>query len=233
MTTLDGVDQGDVGRVRAFVRDKKLTYQVALDPRHEVARLFGITGLPATVLVGPDGYIKGVAYGPKEWDGKEARALIASLLSAKEGAGSMKARVLGLTAVLGALGATLANLGCCGAGLLGSAAGLGALGALVPAAAGAWGYETMYVSFAPALAGLATSAWRRRSVGPLALALVGGAGLLLAFHESWDSVRPAQGSRRGGAPCSLRSAVFCRSGSSCSAWAAAPSWRSPCSTRGS
>ncbi|MBI2455709.1 MAG: hypothetical protein HYW08_06105 [candidate division NC10 bacterium] len=44
----------------------------------------------------------------------------------------------------------------------------------------------MYASLALAVAGLATSAWRRRSVGPLALALVGGAGLLLAFHESWD-----------------------------------------------
>lgn len=80
------IDRGDVERVRAFVRDKKLTYPVALDPRHEVARLFGITGLPATLLVGPDGYIKGVTYGPKEWDGKEARALIASLLPAHKGA---------------------------------------------------------------------------------------------------------------------------------------------------
>jgi len=74
------LDQGDVDRVRAFVKDKKLTYPIGLDPRHEVARQFGITGLPATLLVGPDGYLKGVTYGPKEWNGKEARALIESLL---------------------------------------------------------------------------------------------------------------------------------------------------------
>lgn len=80
------IDQGDVERVRAFVRDKKLTYPVALDTRHEAAREFGIIGLPATLLIGPDGYIKGVTYGPKEWDGKEARAVIASLLPAKKGA---------------------------------------------------------------------------------------------------------------------------------------------------
>jgi hypothetical protein len=36
------------------------------------------------------------------------------------------------------------------------------------------------------VAGLATSAWHRRWVGALTLALVGVAGLLLAFHESWD-----------------------------------------------
>jgi len=80
------IDQGDVDRVRAFVKDRKLTYPVGLDPSHEVARRFGITGLPATLLVAPDGYIKGVTYGPKEWDGTEARALIASLLPAKKGA---------------------------------------------------------------------------------------------------------------------------------------------------
>jgi len=80
------IDQGGVERVRAFVKDKKLTFPVALDPQHEVARKFGVTGLPATLLVGPDGYIKGVTYGPKEWDGKEARVLIASLLPARKGA---------------------------------------------------------------------------------------------------------------------------------------------------
>lgn len=74
------IDQGNADGVRAFVKDRKLTYPVALDPRHEAARQFGVTGLPATLLVGPDGYIKGVTYGPKEWDGKEARAVIESLL---------------------------------------------------------------------------------------------------------------------------------------------------------
>ena len=80
------IDQGDAEHVRKFVQDKKLTYPVALDPRHEVAEKFGITGLPATLLVDADGMIKGVTYGPKEWDGKEARALIASLLPRKKGA---------------------------------------------------------------------------------------------------------------------------------------------------
>ena len=67
-----------------------------------------------------------------------------------------------------------------------SGRGLAALSGLLAAAVGAWDYETMYASLALAVAGLATSAWRRRPVGQLALALVGGAGLLLAFHESWD-----------------------------------------------
>jgi hypothetical protein len=44
----------------------------------------------------------------------------------------------------------------------------------------------MYASLTVAVAGLATSAWRRRLAGALLVALVGVAGLLLAFHESWD-----------------------------------------------
>lgn len=74
------LDQGSAEGVRSFVNDKKLTCPVGLDPRHEAARQFGITGLPATLLVDPDGSVQGVSYGPKEWDGKEARALIESLL---------------------------------------------------------------------------------------------------------------------------------------------------------
>jgi peroxiredoxin len=81
------LDQGDPDRVRSFVKDKRLTFPVGLDPQHEVARKFGITGLPASLLVGPDGSIKGVTYGPKEWDGKEARELIASLLPAPKRSG--------------------------------------------------------------------------------------------------------------------------------------------------
>jgi peroxiredoxin len=79
------LDQGDTDNVRAFVQDKKLTYPVALDPRHEAARQFGITGLPATFLIEPGGNVKGVTYGPKEWDSKPARALIESLLPRKGG----------------------------------------------------------------------------------------------------------------------------------------------------
>lgn len=76
------LDQLDAEAVSAFVKEKKLTFPVALDQRGEVAREFGIRGLPATVLIGPDGHVRGVTYGPKEWAGTEARALIASLLPA-------------------------------------------------------------------------------------------------------------------------------------------------------
>jgi peroxiredoxin len=77
------LDQGDAEGVRAFGQEQKLTYPVAVDPRHEAARQFAITGLPATFLIDPGGRIKGVTYGPKEWDGEHGRALVESLLPPK------------------------------------------------------------------------------------------------------------------------------------------------------
>ncbi len=79
------LDQEGAPVVKPFVAEKKLTYPVLLDASHQGARQFGIVGLPATFLIGVDGFVKGVTYGPKEWDGPEARALIESLLRQAKG----------------------------------------------------------------------------------------------------------------------------------------------------
>jgi thiol-disulfide isomerase/thioredoxin len=79
------LDQEGAAVVEPFVKGRKLTYPVLLDPSRQGAREFGIVGLPATFLIGSDGFIKGVTYGPKEWDGPDARALIESLLLARKG----------------------------------------------------------------------------------------------------------------------------------------------------
>jgi len=75
------VDQQGAAVVKPFVKSRKLTYPVLLDTKLDGAAKFGLVGIPATFLVATDGLIKGVTYGPKEWDGKEARALIESLLA--------------------------------------------------------------------------------------------------------------------------------------------------------
>ncbi|MBI4589694.1 MAG: TlpA family protein disulfide reductase [Candidatus Rokubacteria bacterium] len=76
------LDQEGAVVVKPFVQEKKLTYPVLLDPSLKGARQFGLVGVPGTFLVGRDGFLKGITYGPKEWDGPEARALIESLLRA-------------------------------------------------------------------------------------------------------------------------------------------------------
>jgi thiol-disulfide isomerase/thioredoxin len=79
------LDQEGAGVVAPFVKEKKLRYPVLLDPSLQGARQFGVRGLPATCLIGSDGFVKGITYGPKEWDGPEARALIESLLRTTKG----------------------------------------------------------------------------------------------------------------------------------------------------
>lgn len=81
------LDQQGAAAVEPFVRQRRLTYPILLDPAMQGARQFGIRGLPATFLIGSDGYLKGATYGPREWDGPEARALIESLLRAGRGPG--------------------------------------------------------------------------------------------------------------------------------------------------
>ncbi|MBI2155085.1 MAG: TlpA family protein disulfide reductase [Candidatus Rokubacteria bacterium] len=58
------LDQEGRAVVESFVKERKLTYPVLLDPSLTGARQFGIVGLPATFLIGADGFIKGVTYGP-------------------------------------------------------------------------------------------------------------------------------------------------------------------------
>jgi len=79
------VDRQGGSVVKPFVEERKLTYPILLDTRIEAARQFGVAGLPATFLVGADGKIKGIIYGPREWNGEPARALVRELLAAARG----------------------------------------------------------------------------------------------------------------------------------------------------
>jgi len=74
------VDQPGAAAVKPFAEARKLSYPILLDTRLEGASKFDLVGIPATFLIGRDGLIKGVTYGPREWDGKEARVVIESLL---------------------------------------------------------------------------------------------------------------------------------------------------------
>jgi peroxiredoxin len=68
------------GAVRAFVRELKLTFPVVLDRKGEAAIAYAVRGLPATYLIDRDQVIVGRAIGAREWDSKDARAYIRSLL---------------------------------------------------------------------------------------------------------------------------------------------------------
>ena len=67
-----------------FIKELKLTYPVVLDPAGEVAVLYGAWGLPATYLIGAKGEGLARMWGPADWYGAGARALIRSLLNQKK-----------------------------------------------------------------------------------------------------------------------------------------------------
>jgi peroxiredoxin len=65
---------------KPFVDHLKLTFPVLLDRTSEVARQYGVRGLPTTYLIDPDGRLIGAVIGARDWYRTEAKALIAGLL---------------------------------------------------------------------------------------------------------------------------------------------------------
>jgi peroxiredoxin len=57
-----------------------LTFPVLLDADLTTSRAWRVTGLPATFVVRPGGVAVGMAFGPREWNSAEMRALLETLL---------------------------------------------------------------------------------------------------------------------------------------------------------
>ena len=67
--------------VRAYAKELGLTFPLILDPKGTINAAYGVIGLPTTFLIGRDGRPVALAIGPREWNGKPARALIQALLA--------------------------------------------------------------------------------------------------------------------------------------------------------
>jgi peroxiredoxin len=63
-----------------YIRNHGLTFPILLDPDGRAARMWRVTGLPATFVVRPGGEVAGMAVGAREWNSGEMRALIEKLL---------------------------------------------------------------------------------------------------------------------------------------------------------
>jgi len=68
----------------AFIKELKLTYPIVFDPDGEVGLLYGAWGLPTTYLIGAKGEGLARVWGPAEWYGAGARALMRTLLDGKK-----------------------------------------------------------------------------------------------------------------------------------------------------
>ena len=74
------MDSGGAKVVKPYIEQSKYTYLVALDPKMEVAQLYGARSVPSTFIIDRSGMLRAIALGPREWDGKAAFAYIEALL---------------------------------------------------------------------------------------------------------------------------------------------------------
>jgi peroxiredoxin len=68
--------------IEPYLKNLDLTFPVLLDPAMDTANAWRVPGVPATFVVRPGGDVVGIVIGMREWDSKEMRALLESLLPA-------------------------------------------------------------------------------------------------------------------------------------------------------
>jgi thiol-disulfide isomerase/thioredoxin len=79
-------DRGGGRLVNPFVAKLGLgSLKIYLDPKSEVARAFGVRGLPTTIVIDADGRVRGRVEGAAEWDSDEMRGVLDPLLTLSSG----------------------------------------------------------------------------------------------------------------------------------------------------
>jgi peroxiredoxin len=73
-------DPGFEERIREFVTEHRLTFEILNDPTGDIEQAYQSVGLPSTFIVGRDGRIRKLQLGAADWDSPANRAVIAQLL---------------------------------------------------------------------------------------------------------------------------------------------------------
>ena len=74
-------DPGFEDKIRAFVKEFGLTFQILYDPSGKITNDYQTTGVPETFVIARDGVIRKKVIGASDWDSPSNRALIAQLLA--------------------------------------------------------------------------------------------------------------------------------------------------------
>lgn len=77
-------DPGYEDRVRTFVHDYGLTFEVLSDGTGAIEASYQALGIPSTYLIGRDGIIRKRVTGASDWNSPANRALVAQLLGVAE-----------------------------------------------------------------------------------------------------------------------------------------------------
>jgi peroxiredoxin len=77
-----GVNVGEAIKIiQRYARNLGLTFPLILDPQQTISRLYGVAGVPTTVLLGRDGRTVALAVGIREWQSPAARRILDALLA--------------------------------------------------------------------------------------------------------------------------------------------------------
>jgi peroxiredoxin len=74
------MDSAGAKVVKPFIEQAKYTYRVALDPKMEIAQLYGARSVPSTFIIDRSGALRAIALGPRDWDGRASFAYFDTLL---------------------------------------------------------------------------------------------------------------------------------------------------------
>jgi hypothetical protein len=66
--------------VARYVRDRRITMPILLDPAQRSVAAYAVTVTPTAIVVGRDGRLVARALGPKPWTSDKGRALIDAVL---------------------------------------------------------------------------------------------------------------------------------------------------------
>ena len=78
-------DPGAEQRIRDYVKDLGLTFEILHDPQQGTTRNYQITGYPETFIIARDGTIRRKMIGPDDWSSNANRALVRELLGVSAG----------------------------------------------------------------------------------------------------------------------------------------------------
>jgi peroxiredoxin len=75
------LDKENPYKVAKFAKNLKLDFPILLDPKLETATKYGVTTIPLTFMIGPDGRLEAIAEGIRNWDSKEMIQYFNSLIN--------------------------------------------------------------------------------------------------------------------------------------------------------
>ncbi len=74
------VDAEGAQVVAPFVKRHGLGLPIGIDPKMAVAGQYGVHALPSSFVIDKRGMVVALVFGPRQWDGQAAHALVESLL---------------------------------------------------------------------------------------------------------------------------------------------------------